>query len=104
MWRRFVSAENVGILDQIMALHLVKDNIEAFGGDPNQITIFGFSASGWSVNNTIGTEVKSWLMLLDTKTTSHTPKIMELNQYRFGHVFDDPYHANCDQTLRSIFE
>jgi carboxylesterase type B len=44
---------NVGILDQIMALHWVKDNIEAFGGDPNQITIFGFSAGGWSVSTLI---------------------------------------------------
>jgi len=44
---------NVGILDQIMALHWVKDNIEFFGGDPNQITIFGLSAGSWSVSTLI---------------------------------------------------
>jgi carboxylesterase type B len=44
---------NVGILDQIMALHWVRDNIEYFGGDPNQITIFGHSAGSWSVNTLI---------------------------------------------------
>lgn len=32
---------NFGILDQVLALQWVKDNIIEFGGDPNQVTIFG---------------------------------------------------------------
>jgi len=41
---------NYGLMDQIESLKWVKRNIEAFGGDPDNVTIFGMSAGGMAVS------------------------------------------------------
>ncbi len=41
---------NDGFMDQLAALQWVRRNVAAFGGDPSQVTIYGESAGGMSVN------------------------------------------------------
>lgn len=74
---------NAGMKDQVMALKFVQNNIHHFGGNPNNVTIFGHSAGGSSV---------SWHCVSDrSKGLFQKAIIMAgsvLNKFSFAHQRD----------------
>jgi para-nitrobenzyl esterase len=57
----FAGSGSNGIGDQVQALRWVRDNVAAFGGDPEKVTIFGESAGGMSVTTLLGTPTAAGL-------------------------------------------
>lgn len=79
---------NCGLLDQILALQWVKDNIAAFGGDPDMVVLMGQSAGGKSVANLMVTPAAKGLFhraiiqsgsvqcIRDTQTATNITKLL----------------------------
>ena len=84
--KRFES--NCGVSDQIAALRWVRDNIAAFGGDPNNVTIAGESAGGTGVYNMLASPAAKGLFqkaIAESGVTGNTEsrRMVEMNNTIF---------------------
>jgi para-nitrobenzyl esterase len=52
----------LGLHDQVAALRWTRENIAAFGGDPEQVTVYGLSAGGKSVTNLLASPLTKGLI------------------------------------------
>lgn len=58
---KYAHSGNAGLLDLVAGLQWVKNNIESFGGDPNNVTIFGQSGGGGKVSTLLATPMAKGL-------------------------------------------
>jgi para-nitrobenzyl esterase len=58
---KYANTGNAGMLDIVAALEWVRDNIAKFGGDPNNVTIFGQSGGGGKVSTLLAMPVAKGL-------------------------------------------
>jgi para-nitrobenzyl esterase len=79
---------NFGLLDQVCALEWVRDNVEAFGGDPGNVTAFGESAGAMSLGALLGTPAARGLFRAAILQSGAAHNVSDPEQgERVAHVF-----------------
>lgn len=93
------SVGNYGTMDQIAVLKWVKRNIAAFGGNPNNVTIFGESAGGRSVNWLMVSESARGLFHKAISQSAEQSPLRGISEVRYGKPPQTEISANYMKTL-----
>jgi len=102
----FSNSKNNGLLDQVAALRWVKHNIENFGGDPDNITIFGESVGGTSVATLIVTPTAKGLFnkAIVESGTFHNCRTQKKRGPHYRKVFMDACGVDDIKGLMNLSE
>lgn len=80
----FGASGNYGTTDQIQALKWIKDNIGYFGGDGNNVTIFGESAGALSVSHLMASKLSKGLFNKAIMQSPYLPAMPALSKSVYG--------------------
>lgn len=98
----YPDAANLGLLDQIAALEWVKENISAFGGDPNRITVMGDGAGGISISLLAVCERAKGLFQ-NAVILSGNPAAVELEMYDSKEVAMQLLESTSSKNMDDLF-
>src|SRR5712671_2585323 len=114
----YASSANVGMLDLVAVLEWVRDNITTFGGDPDNVTIFGQSGGGGKVIALMAMPsakglfhraiIQSWPFYRFAKPADSSPLaaavLGELNigKSQIAQIFDVPIGQLVDAAQRAL--
>ena len=89
-------SSNFGTLDIISALYWVRNNIVLFGGDPNNVTIFGESAGGHNVLSLLVSEKAEGLFHQAISMSGYTTSIAPIDSYKQSKKSSTSKHTSSE--------
>ena len=119
---KYKNSANAGIMDLVASLEWIRDNIEEFGGDPNNVTIFGVSGGGAKVLTLMATPAakglfhkaisesgaveKMGMTLLPEKATRRVAELtlenLGLNASNIDEIQKIPYEKVMEATNKAL--